>query len=44
MSNPNPTCSTCRHTRNALNGLYCDLLQRYVEHSPTQQCTNISNP
>ena len=41
MSNPNLTCSACRHTRNALNGLYCDLLQRYVEPSPTPQCTNI---
>lgn len=28
-----PHCSNCMQAYNALNGRYCTLLKRYVEHS-----------
>lgn len=40
---PNQFCATCKQSYNALNGCYCPLLNRYVEHAKTPPCsTNIN--
>jgi hypothetical protein len=32
------TCAACPHVHNGINGLYCNLLGRYVEHSKHPPC------
>ncbi len=36
---PNQFCATCKQSYNALNGCYCTLLNRYVEHANTPPCS-----
>lgn len=37
----NKICVSCRQSYNALNGCYCTLLNRYVEHAVVPPCANI---
>lgn len=34
----NKACKRCSFAHNAINGRYCDELQRYVEHAETPAC------
>lgn len=38
----NNVCKSCADTCNLVNGLYCNPLQRYVEHAKEPPC--IKNP
>ena len=42
--NKKSACKGCRMAYNALNGLYCTRLKRYVEYSKVQPCTQIFQP
>ncbi len=35
----NQFCATCKQSHNALNGRFCTLLNRYVEHANTPPCS-----
>ena len=39
----NPFCLSCRQSYNALNGRYCTLLNRYVEHASVPPCSTDKN-
>lgn len=40
-SNTKSACSGCRHAYNAINGLRCTRLDRYVDRCKVQPCTMI---
>lgn len=37
----NERCRSCQHAYNALNGMRCKKLNRYVEHDTTPQCNEL---
>ena len=42
-SNTKSACSGCRHAYNAINGLRCTRLDRYVDRCKVQPCTMITS-
>ena len=36
---PNQFCKSCKQSYNAINGCYCTLLNRYVEHTKEPPCS-----
>lgn len=39
MNKSNQFCNSCRRAHNAINGRYCTLLRRYVEHTNIPPCS-----
>lgn len=38
MTNANNRCCICNHGQNNINGRYCTMLHRYVEHDNEPKC------
>ena len=36
----NDKCTSCKQSRNCINGLYCMALKQYVEWSTSSPCTS----
>ena len=38
MTHCNPQCLACHNARNSINGRYCEVLRRFVEHDKSPKC------